>query len=117
MHHTRNNGPESKAARRHALRERSPQAGRIRYAVHPRDVPPEKAARRLHLTLAAFDLVREELHARGFPSPDPTTGMYDLVAIDAWMDRRSGLADLTVNDGPRNAEAVSRDRIERLRHG
>ena len=86
MPHTRDNGPEPKAARHSALPERSSQAGRIRYAVHPRDVPPEKAARRLHLTLAGFDLVREELYARGFPRPDPTTGMYDLVAIDAWMD-------------------------------
>ena len=91
--------------------------GCIRYRIDPRDVPPEKAARRLHLTLAGFDLVREELHARGFPRPDPTTQMFDLVAIDAWMDRRSGLAGLTVNDGPRNAEEVSRDRLERLRHG
>ena len=117
MPHTRDNGPEPKAARSSALPERSPQAGRIRHAVHPRDVPPEKAARRLHLTLSGFDLVREELYARGFPRPDPTTGMYDLVAIDAWMDRRSGLAALTVNDSPRNAGEVFNDRASRLRDG
>jgi hypothetical protein len=61
----------------------------IRFRVDPGDVPPEKAARRLGLTLDAFTQVREELIARGFPRPDPTTGNYDLVAIDAWIDGRS----------------------------
>ena len=89
----------------------------IRYAVEPRDIPPEKAARRLHLTMEGFVAHTDSLRARGFPQPDPTTGMYDLKAIDAWMDKRSGLAGLTVNDGPRNAGEVSRDRLERLRHG
>ena len=32
-----------------------PRQAEIRYRVDPRDVPPEKAARRLHLTLARFN--------------------------------------------------------------
>lgn len=32
------------------------------------------------------------LRQNGFPLPDPVTGNYDLVAIEAWLDRRSGLA-------------------------
>ena len=118
MHDISDTGPKDKAApRRSALPERSSQAGSIRYAVHPRDVPSQKAARRLHLTLAEFDLVREELFARGFPRPDPTTGMYDLKAIAAWQDRRSPLTDLTPSDSARDAAEVFGDRLDRLRHG
>jgi hypothetical protein len=64
----------------------------IRYHVEPRDVPPAKAARRLHLTVAEFNRLKDDLLARGFPRPDPTTGNYDLKAIDAWQDARSGLS-------------------------
>ena len=87
----------------------------IRYSVAPRDVPPQKAARRLHLTLDQFDLLREDLFARGFPRPDPTTGMYDLVAIDGWMDARcKGLTPTTLS---RNAQEVFSDRARRLANG
>jgi hypothetical protein len=60
----------------------------IRYPVDPRDVPASKAARRLHLTLREFEEVSDQLYARGFPRPDPTTGNFDLVEIDRWMDGR-----------------------------
>ena len=55
---------------------------RVRFHVDPRDVPPEKAARRLHLTLNEFKALLPKLRKRAFPNPDPTTGMYDLKAID-----------------------------------
>lgn len=64
----------------------------IRSKVEPRDVPPVKAARRLGLTLPEFELVNDSLLRRGFPRPDPTTGLYDLVKIENWMDAR----DLTI---------------------
>ena len=93
-------------------------AHRIRFAVQPRDIPAEKAARRLHLTLPEFDLVREELFARGFPPPDPTTGMFDLVAIDSWMNGRSNLVEsLTLEPKPRDARDISKDRMEQLNNG
>jgi hypothetical protein len=93
-------------------------ASSIRHAVSPRDVPPEKAARRLHLTLAQFQVALPELQARGFPKPDPTTGMYDLVAIDRWMDARSGLGPgLTAGTTPRNAHEVFSAREARLLNG
>jgi len=60
----------------------------VRFPVEPRDVPASKAARRLHLTLREFEEVRDQLYARGFPRPDPTTGNFDLVEIDRWMDGR-----------------------------
>jgi hypothetical protein len=43
-------------------------ARRIRFSVEPRDVPPEKAARRLHVTLAEFTVMLPALMDRGFYS-------------------------------------------------
>src|SRR5215831_11497577 len=60
----------------------------MRYRVDPGDVPPEKAARRLHLTLARFNELLPNLVKRGFPEPDPDTGMFDLDAIDLWRRSR-----------------------------
>jgi len=65
-----------------------PRQAEIRYRVDPRDVPPEKAARRLHLTLACFNELLPNLIKRGFPEPDPDTGMFDLDAIDLWRKNR-----------------------------
>jgi hypothetical protein len=84
----------------------------IRFRVDPRDVPADKAARRLHLTPAEFGAKLPELLARGFPAPDPTTGMYDLDAIDQWMTARHGpqTCALTAAPQPRNAQEVFSER-------
>jgi hypothetical protein len=67
-----------------------------------------------------FDRLRLELFARGFPQPDITTGLYDLKAIDAWQDARSGLtpdaSTLTEAAPLRNASDVFKERAARL-HG
>jgi hypothetical protein len=63
----------------------------VRCHVQPRDVPPAAAARVLGLTEARFLELLPNLHRRGFPFPDETTGNFDLAAITAWQDRRSGL--------------------------
>lgn len=86
----------------------------IRFGVEPRCVPPEKAARRLHMTLTDFERVRPRLEQRRFPRPDPDTGMYDLAAIDAWLDAQSGL-----RSPHRAADPVAGAlaRIEGLRRG
>jgi len=62
----------------------------IRFCVEPRDIPVEKAARRLHLTTTEFQAKLPALLARGFPRPDPITSMFDLAAraIDQWMTAR-----------------------------
>ncbi len=65
-----------------------PRQEEIRYRVDPRDVPSEKAARRLHLTLARFNELLPNLIKRRFPEPDPDTGMFDLDAIDLWRKSR-----------------------------
>lgn len=76
----------------------NPTPNQIRFVVEPRLVPPTKAARRLHLTLAEFNLKREALYRAGFPQACSVTGHYDLVAIDAWLDRRSGVAGENAQD-------------------
>jgi hypothetical protein len=90
----------------------------IRFPVDPRDVSPEKAARRLGLTLAEFEPLKDELFARGFPKPDPTTGNYDLVAIKRWQDQRSGIAPtgatLTSEPRARDASEVFSERARLL---
>jgi hypothetical protein len=79
----------------------------LRYKIDPRDVPASKVARRLGLTLVEFDRVKDDLFARNFPRPDPTTGNYDLVAVDAWQDARSGsAAPLTDEPKARDARAA-----------
>jgi hypothetical protein len=61
----------------------------VRFRVDPGDVPPEKAARRLHLTVERFNEVLPRLLARGFPPADPDTGNFDLEAIDQWRKLRT----------------------------
>ena len=73
-----------------------PQAAALRFRIDPRNVPADKAARVLGPTIAAFSAALPRLQNRGFPAADPDTGNYDLKAIEAWMDRRSGLADFRV---------------------
>jgi hypothetical protein len=91
----------------------------IRFRVEPRDIPVEKAARRLHLTTTEFQAKLPALLARGFPRPDPTTSMFDLAAIDQWMTARHnpnpGPYALTAESKLRNAQEVFGD--SRARHG
>ena len=79
----------------------------IRFRVEPGDVPPEKAARRLHLTLDRFTEILPRLLARGFPPADPDTGNFDLDAIDQWRKLRStALFGLTSARPTEQASAV-----------
>lgn len=62
----------------------------MRYpSVKPGDVPTELAARRMGLTKGELERVLPQLLRRGFPLPDPDTGLYDLDAIDQWRKRRN----------------------------
>lgn len=84
------------------------------------DCPPMAAARRIWLSLEAFDQKLPELMQRGFPPADPVTGNYDLDAIDAW--RRSRYPHLfgerlTLAPTARNAKDVVGDRVARIRGG
>lgn len=86
------------------------------------DVPPIVAARRLGLSLEAFEAALNRpvdgLLARCFPPPDPTTGNYDLDAVDAWRRARYPQVfgePLTLVPRARDARDVVRDRVTRIR--
>lgn len=91
----------------------------IRFRVDPADVPAEKAARRMGLSLEQFEARKLELLDRGFPPPDPTTGMYDLEAIDRWRHLRHArlFPELTAAPRARDAGTVLRDRLESIGNG
>lgn len=77
----------------------------VRYVVQPRLVPVAKAARRLHLSPTEFEAKRAALHSHGFPLPCPVVEHFDLVAIDAWLDRMSGVGAETHGDPASLVEA------------
>jgi hypothetical protein len=88
----------------------------MRFRIEPRDVPLEVAARRLGKTLAEFNAALPALRAGGFPQADPTTGNFDLAAIDRWCDARhphlfGGGAVMQARD----ARDVVQDRLAKLR--
>jgi hypothetical protein len=87
-----------------------------RFRVEPRDVPAEMAARRLGIGQGDFETRLPDLLARGFPPPDPTTGNFDLKAIDDWMDRRSGLTLMKAAIA-RDAGSVVAERIAEMGRG
>jgi hypothetical protein len=89
----------------------------LRYHVDPRDAPAHVAARRIGLTEAQFTEALPQLSARGFPHPDPTTGLFDLDAIDEWRRRRHPQLFHTATELARDAKAVVRTRLEALRNG
>lgn len=84
------------------------------------DVPPVVAARRIGLSLDAFNDALPGLVARGFPPADPTTGNFDLDAIDAWRRGRYPhlfQPGLTLAPTARHARDVVADRVARIRGG
>jgi hypothetical protein len=88
----------------------------MRFRIEPRDVPLEVAARRLGKTRAELETALPDLLARGFPQADPTTGNFDLAAIDRWCDARyphlfGGEAAMQARD----ARDVVQDRLAKLR--
>jgi len=90
----------------------------MHFRIEPRDVPPEVAARRLGKTFAEFNAALPNLIARGFPQADPTTGNFDLAAIDRWCDARHphlfcGGAAMQARD----AKDVVQDRLAKLKAG
>ncbi|MER8560114.1 hypothetical protein [Mesorhizobium sp. M0578] len=85
----------------------------IRFQVEPRDVPPEKAARRLGLTLERFVDLLPKLLSRGFPASDPDTGNYDLDAVDLWRAARHRRI-LPNSPNPAHSSGLVAARLEKL---
>lgn len=82
----------------------------LKFKVLPRCVPPVVAARRLGLTLDEFAHGLKQLRLDGFPAAN-VAGTYDLVAIDAWLDRCAGLRGAVA---PADHDAVIRARLDAL---
>jgi hypothetical protein len=98
----------SELQNRHGLRV----ALEMRFKVEIRDVPAALAARRLGQSETQFSEALPELLARGFPKPDPTTGFYDLEAIDAWCSARHPHLLLKFAKQARDASAVVPSRLK-----
>jgi hypothetical protein len=74
-------------------------------------LPPTKVARWLFLSIDGFNEALPALLKEGFPKACPVTGHYDMRALEAWQDKRSGLVGgLPVED----RTAVMRERIANL---
>ena len=86
----------------------------IRFHIDPRDVPPEKAARRLGLSLERFEEILPRLLSRGFPPSDPDTGNFDLDAIDTWRSNRHR-RDLPANVQALQSTGIVAERLRKMR--
>lgn len=83
-------------------------------------MPAIVAARRLGMSLETFNEALPRLLERGFPPADPTTGNFDLDAIDTWRRTRFPhlFADrLTLSPAARDAKDVVAPRLARIRGG
>jgi hypothetical protein len=89
----------------------------MRFRIEPRDVPLQVAARRLGKTRAELEAVLSDLLARGFPQADPTTGNFDLAAIDRWCDARHPHLFGGGAMQARDARDVVQNRLAKLRAG
>jgi hypothetical protein len=89
----------------------------MRFRIEPRDVPLEVAARRLGKARAELEAVLPDLLARGFPQADPTTGNFDLAAIDRWCDARHPHLFGGRAMQARDARDVVQNRLAKLRAG
>jgi hypothetical protein len=90
----------------------------MRFRIDPRDVPPEKAARRLGMSLEVFEKALPNLIGRGFPQADPDSGNFDLAAIDRWCDsRHPHLFIASGMIGAQGGATVALDRIAARRKG
>jgi hypothetical protein len=82
------------------------------------DVAASAVADLLGLSLADFNSRETALRERGFPEPDPTTGLYCIEAVDRWRLRRHPrlFPELTSAPAAAHAETVFGERLRRL-HG
>ena len=70
----------------------------------------------LGLSLTDFKARQPALRERGFPEPDPTTGLYCIEAVDRWRLRRHSnlFPELTAAPAAAHAEAVFGERMRRF---
>jgi hypothetical protein len=80
------------------------------------DVADSLVAELLGLSLTEFEARKPALLERGFPEPDPTTGLYCIEAVDRWRMRRHPylFPELTTVPTATHASAIFEDRLRRL---
>ena len=80
------------------------------------DIPAAAVAALLGLSVSDFHAKIEQLHERGFPGADPTTGLYCAEAVDRWRLRRHPqlFPELTTVPAAAHAGAVFDERLRRL---
>jgi hypothetical protein len=80
------------------------------------DIPAAAVAELLGLSVLEFQAKLDQLCERGFPSADPTTGLYCIEAVDRWRLRRHAhlFPELTTAPTALHAEAVFNERMRRL---
>jgi hypothetical protein len=81
------------------------------------DVAVPLVAKLLGMSPDEFALWRSDLERRGFPEPDPTTGLYCIEAVDRWRLRRYPklFPELTTVPPAVDAAAVFVERMGRHR--
>jgi hypothetical protein len=88
-----------------------------RIAVVVRGVSHREAARQLGLQTDEFLVALPDLLRRGFPEADPTTKLFDPIAIDRWCDARYPHLNSTRVVPSVDPVAVMRERLARARNG
>jgi hypothetical protein len=80
------------------------------------DIAASLVAELLGLSLTDFEARQSALRERGFPEPDPTTGLYCIEALDRWrMGRHARLfPELTTAPTATHADAVFGERLRRF---
>jgi hypothetical protein len=80
------------------------------------DVAASVVAELLGLSLSDFEALRSALRERKFPSPDPTTGLYCVEAVERWRLLRHPhlFPELTAAPAAAHAAVVFDERIRRL---
>jgi hypothetical protein len=80
------------------------------------DIPATAVAELLGLSALDFQAKLEQLRERGFPSADPTTGLYCVEAVDRWRLRRHAqlFPELTAAQTAAHAGAVFDERLRRF---
>lgn len=86
------------------------------FSFEPGDIAPSLAAKRMGLSARAFACALPELHKRGFPYPDATTGKFDFQAIEAWRRDRHRIGTRHPFDAD-DADTVVASRLATIRRG
>jgi hypothetical protein len=80
------------------------------------DIPASAVAELLGVTLSDFRAILDQLGERGFPDPDPTTGLYCIEAVDRWRLRRHPklFSELTAAPSAAHADTIFEERLRRI---